>query len=122
MRTRVAVIGVGLMGSSLAKHLVAAGFPVTVHDVDPAKVDALVKLGATKAAAPERIPREVDVVMLSLPNSHAVDEVLFDTLGLPQTGRRGLVVVDCSTPLADARRSQAVGRVLERDGPERRAW
>ena len=55
MSKRIAVVGVGLMGSSLARHLVTAGFPVTVHDVDPAKVDALVKLGAKKAAAPERI-------------------------------------------------------------------
>ena len=34
MSKRIAVIGVGLMGSSLAKHLVTAGFPVTVHDTD----------------------------------------------------------------------------------------
>lgn len=41
MSTRIAVVGVGLMGSSLAKHLLSAGFPVTVHDADPAKVEAL---------------------------------------------------------------------------------
>lgn len=98
MSIRIAVVGVGLMGSSLAKHLLSAGFPVTVHDADPAKVEALVKLGAKKARAPDRIPPEVDVVMLSLPNSHIVDEVLFETLKLPQTGRKGLTVVDCSTP------------------------
>ena len=100
MSTRIAVIGVGLMGSSLARHLISAGFPVTVHDVDPAKVEALVKLGA-KTAAPDRIAPEVDVVMLSLPNSHVVDTVLFETLKLPETGRKGLVVVDCSTPDPD---------------------
>ena len=101
MNPRIAVIGVGLMGSSLARHLLAAGFPVTVHDTDPAKVDALVTLGAKKAASPDAIPPEVDVVMLSLPNSHVVDDVLFKALKLPGTGRKGLVVVDCSTPDPD---------------------
>ena len=51
MSKRVAVVGVGLMGSSLAKHLVNAGFPVIVHDTDPAKVDAMVKLGAKNRRA-----------------------------------------------------------------------
>lgn len=101
MSTRIAVVGVGLMGSSLAKHLLSAGFPVTVHDVDPAKVETLVRLGAKKAATPEQIPPEVDVIMLSLPNSHIVDEVLFQTLKLPETGRKGLIMVDCSTPDPD---------------------
>jgi len=95
MSTRIAVIGVGLMGSSLARHLLSASFPVTVHDSDPAKVDALVKLGAKKAAAPDRIPPEVDVVMLSLPNSHIVDDVNKDSRLILGLGAK----VDCPLPL-----------------------
>jgi 3-hydroxyisobutyrate dehydrogenase-like beta-hydroxyacid dehydrogenase len=101
MSKRIAVVGVGLMGTSLAKHLVNAGFPVIVHDTDPAKVDAMVKLGAKKASRPEQIAAEVDVIMLSLPNSHIVDDVLINTLNLLETGRKGLIVVDCSTPDPD---------------------
>ena len=101
MSKRIAVVGVGLMGSSLARHLVTAGFPVIVHDVDPAKVEALVKLGATRAASPGEIPAQVDVVMLSLPNSHIVNDVLINSLKLLEQGRKGLIVVDCSTPDPD---------------------
>lgn len=101
MSTRIAVVGVGLMGSSLTKHLVDAGFPVIVHDTDPAKVDAMVKLGAKRASRPEQIAAEVDVIMLSLPNSHIVDDVLVNALKLLETGRKGLIVVDCSTPDPD---------------------
>ena len=100
MSKRIAVVGVGLMGSSLARHLVNAGFPVIVHDVDPAKVDALVKLGAKSRGARE-IAGQVDVVMLSLPNSHVVNDVLINSLKLLETGRKGLIVVDCSTPDPD---------------------
>src|SRR6186713_1436439 len=101
MSTRIAVVGVGLMGNSLAKHLIAAGYPVTVHDVDPAKVDALVKLGARKAAAAADIAPEVDVIMLSLPNSHVVNDVVTNSLKLFEKGRAGQILVDASTPDPD---------------------
>jgi 3-hydroxyisobutyrate dehydrogenase-like beta-hydroxyacid dehydrogenase len=39
--------------------------------------------------------------MLSLPNSHIVDDVLVNSLKLLETGRKGLIVVDCSTPDPD---------------------
>jgi 2-hydroxy-3-oxopropionate reductase len=98
MSKRIAVVGVGLMGSSLARHLLGAGFAVTVHDLDPAKVEAVVKEGARKADSPDRIASQVDVIMLSLPNSHIVNEVVTDTLKLFETGSKGLVVIDTSTP------------------------
>ena len=98
MSKRIAVVGVGLMGSSLARHLLAAGFAVTVHDIDPAKVEAVVKEGAKKADSPDRIASQVDVIMMSLPNSHIVNEVAKDTLKLFKTGRNGLIIIDTSTP------------------------
>ena len=101
MSKRIAVVGVGLMGTSLAKHLVAGGYPVIVYDLDPAKVEALVKLGAKRAPAPDRIAAEVDVIMLSLPNSYIVDDVITNSLKLFETGRKGMFVIDTSTPDPD---------------------
>src|SRR5882762_9520505 len=113
MSKRIAVVGVGLMGSSLAKHLLSAGYPVTVHDLDPAKVEALVSAGATKARAADQIAAAVDVIMLSLPNSHIVNDVLTNSLKLFETGRKGLIVVDASTPDPDMSVEMA-GRLRER--------
>ncbi len=101
MSKRIAVVGVGLMGSSLAKHLLAAGYPVIVHDSDTAKVEALVKLGARKLAAPDEIAAEVEVIMLSLPNSHVVNDVVANSLRLFDKGRKGQILVDASTPDPD---------------------
>jgi 3-hydroxyisobutyrate dehydrogenase-like beta-hydroxyacid dehydrogenase len=60
-----------------------------------------VKLGAKKLDAPHRIASEVDVIMMSLPNSYIVNDVVNDSLKLFETGRKGLIVVDCSTPDPD---------------------
>jgi len=113
MSKRIAVVGVGLMGSSLARHLVSAGYPVIVHDLDPAKVEALVKLGAGRARAADQIAAEVDVIMLSLPNSHVVNDVLTNSLKLFETGHKGLIVVDTSTPDPDLS-AQMAARLRER--------
>jgi len=113
MSKRIAVVGVGLMGSSLARHLVSAGYPVIVNDLDPAKVEALVKLGAKRARAADQIAAEVDVIMLSLPNSHVVNDVLTNSLKLFETGHKGLIVVDTSTPDPDMS-AQMAARLRER--------
>ena len=96
-KQRIAFIGVGLMGQHLARYLLAAGFPVIAHDLEPGKVDAMVKLGATRVGAPADIAAQVDVIMLSLPNSQIVNDVIRNTLQLPQKGRSGQIVVDAST-------------------------
>jgi 2-hydroxy-3-oxopropionate reductase len=116
MSKKIAVVGVGLMGSSLARHLLAAGFAVTVHDMDPAKVEAIVKEGGKKAGSPGQIASQVDVVMLSLPNSHVVNEVVTDTLRLFETGSKGLVVIDTSTP--DPEMSAELAAQLRQKGIE----
>ena len=113
MNKRIAVVGTGLMGSSLAKHLLSAGYPVVVHDLDPAKVAALVNLGAKTARAADEIAAAADVIMLSLPNSYVVNDVLTNSLKLFETGRKGLIVVDTSTPDPDMS-VQMAARLRER--------
>jgi 3-hydroxyisobutyrate dehydrogenase-like beta-hydroxyacid dehydrogenase len=116
MKHRVGFVGVGLMGGWLARHLLAAGYPVIAHDLDPAKVDAIVAAGGKKVASPEQIAAQVDVIILSLPNSKIVDDVVRNSLKLFETGRKGLILLDAST--ADPVMSKALAAELAAKGIE----
>ena len=111
---RIGFIGVGLMGSAMSKHLMDAGFTVTVHDTDPACVAAAVKLGAKTVASPDQIAGQVDVLMFSLPTSRIVDDVVRNQLKLFQTGKPGLIVLDATT--ADPEQSAALAAELAKVG------
>jgi 2-hydroxy-3-oxopropionate reductase len=113
-RNRVGFVGLGLMGHGMVKNLLAAGFPLIGYDIDPAKVDAIVKLGGIRAETPEQIPPQVDVIILSLPDSPTVNEVAHKSLNLFEARRPGLVLIDTTT--ADPILSEALAsRLRERD-------
>lgn len=59
---RVGFIGLGNMGRPMARNLLAAGFPLTVADLDPSPVAELVALGASAAATPREVAETSDVV------------------------------------------------------------
>ena len=96
MAQRIGFIGVGLMGSVLARNLLSAGYSVTAHDIDSVKVEAIAKAGGKKASSPDQIPSQVDVIIMSLPNSECVNDAV-KALKLLESGRKGLIVVDAST-------------------------
>ena len=67
---RVGVVGLGIMGSAMATHLVAAGFSVTGYDIVRDKVDALVRGGGSGATSPAELAGQADVVVTSLATAH----------------------------------------------------
>jgi 2-hydroxy-3-oxopropionate reductase len=115
-RNRVGFVGLGLMGHGMAKNLLSAGFHLIGYDLDPTKVDAIVKLGGSRTEAPEEIPPQVDVIILSLPDSPMVNEVVHRSLKLYQTGRPGLTLIDTTT--ADPVLSEALASQLREGGIE----
>lgn len=68
----VGFVGIGIMGSRMCRNLLKAGFPLVVCDVDPKAVQALEKEGATSAPTPAEVAKQVEVLLLSLPNSPEV--------------------------------------------------
>src|SRR3954468_2117697 len=86
---RVAVIGVGIMGSAIARNLVKAAFRVTGYDPDGGRLDLLRESGGTPCASAAEAAREADIVLTSLPSAKALAATATALIGL---NRRGLVV------------------------------
>jgi 3-hydroxyisobutyrate dehydrogenase len=75
---QVAMLGVGIMGSAMARNLVAAGLRTSVWDRSPSATAALSEAGALAAASPEEAVREARVVITMLPTADVVNSVIFD--------------------------------------------
>jgi 3-hydroxyisobutyrate dehydrogenase-like beta-hydroxyacid dehydrogenase len=91
----VAVIGLGGMGSGMAKALLDAGYPVTVYNRTASKAEPLVAAGATLAPSAAAAGAGAQVVVLSLADEHAVEQVLFGEVVWKL--KPGTTVVDTST-------------------------
>ena len=73
----VAVLGTGIMGSAMARNLVAAGLPTTVWDRSPQATAPLTDAGAMVADAPADAVRAASVVITMLPTADVVESVMF---------------------------------------------
>jgi 3-hydroxyisobutyrate dehydrogenase-like beta-hydroxyacid dehydrogenase len=92
----VGFIGLGVMGKSMARNLIKAGFSVTVHNRSRAAVDELAKEGARAASSPAEVAAASEIVALCLPDTPDVEHVLFAADGVVPALKSG-VVIDFST-------------------------
>jgi 3-hydroxyisobutyrate dehydrogenase len=96
-QSRLGFIGLGYLGSRMARRLAAAGFPMLIHDRDREKTKELVALGATVAPNPETLAEEADVVLSCLPSDVAVKGVYLGRGKLLESARPGTRIVELST-------------------------
>ena len=100
----VGYIGLGIMGKSIARNILKAGFPIVVHNRSRAAVMELVAEGARQAFSPSEVAAQTDIVFTNLPDSPDVETVVLGQNGIIETAREGQVYVDNSTiPPAAAR-------------------
>jgi 3-hydroxyisobutyrate dehydrogenase len=91
---RIGIIGVGNMGSRIAKRLLDAGEAIVGYDRYEARQAAT---GIRFASSPGSLVSDVDVVLLSLPDSQVVESVVLSEEGLVSHSHSGQIVVDLST-------------------------
>ncbi len=91
---RIGIIGVGNMGSRIAKRLLDAGEEIVGYDRYEARQAAT---GIRFASSPGSLVSDVDVVLLSLPDSQVVESVVLSEEGLVSHSHSGQIVVDLST-------------------------
>jgi 3-hydroxyisobutyrate dehydrogenase-like beta-hydroxyacid dehydrogenase len=112
LRTRLGFIGLGLLGSRIARRLIAAGFPMIVYNRDPTKSAPLAELGAEVARHPQELAPQVDVVLSCLTDGAAVEEVYLGEGNVVRGARPGARIIELSTIAPETSRQlhQAAGR------------
>lgn len=101
----IGFIGLGRMGSRICRHIIAKGGErVLVYDLDPARVQAAVDVGAAAAASVAALAAEAGVIFSSLPMPADVERVALGPGGIAGHARPGTVYFDLSTNAPDAAR------------------
>jgi 2-hydroxy-3-oxopropionate reductase len=97
MPEQIGFIGLGVMGRPMAKHLVAKGHRLTVHNRSRGAVDDLVSAGATAGEHAADVARRSDIVITMLPDTSDVDLALTGPTGVLSGLRPKTIVIDMSS-------------------------
>jgi 3-hydroxyisobutyrate dehydrogenase-like beta-hydroxyacid dehydrogenase len=105
MQKSVGLIGLGNIGSYFTQQLLNAGYPLTVLDIDSARLKQAEDLGAHTAQTPGELAEKSDVIVLALPSSKQVAEVMDGNAGILAHIRPGHLIIDTGTtqPAVDIR-------------------
>ena len=120
-KPHIGFIGLGVMGSRMAKTLARAGYTLDVFDVEPGKIQALITDGATPATSARAAAQKSDLVFSSLPWPATVREVYLGAGGVLEGARPGTILIDTSTVDPETTRAVHAGAaardVQYLDGP-----
>lgn len=99
---KIGFIGLGEMGSPMAKNLVKAGYPVFVFDIRKEAADELVKSGAKACPSPEDVGKSADVTFVMARITEQVEAIVLGDKGLLDGCKPGACIVISATinPLA----------------------
>jgi 3-hydroxyisobutyrate dehydrogenase-like beta-hydroxyacid dehydrogenase len=99
MITTIAYLGLGTMGSGMASNLLKARYKLTVWNRNAEKCEPFARKGARVAQTPADAVRDVDLILYSLSNDQAVEEVVFGAKGILSGSKEGQIAIDMSTVL-----------------------
>ena len=93
---KIGFIGLGVMGTPMAGHLLKAGHLLFVHTVGKVAQE-IVDGGATVCTNARGVAERADIVFIMVPDTPDVEQVLFGEYGVASGLARGKTVVDCSS-------------------------
>lgn len=114
-RPSLGFAGIGLMGLPMCRGLLAAGYPLTVWNRNPAKCAVLVEAGARQVTSPAELCEHADIVMLCLADTAVVREVVFGEGGIVEGAKNAQLLVDFSSLEPTATREMAA-QLAQRTG------
>jgi 3-hydroxyisobutyrate dehydrogenase-like beta-hydroxyacid dehydrogenase len=95
----ISYVGLGTMGGGMASNLLKAGYKLTVWNRTGEKCEPFTRKGARVADTPADAVRDTELVMYSLSNDQAVEEVVFGAKGILSGIKEGQIAMDMSTVL-----------------------
>jgi 3-hydroxyisobutyrate dehydrogenase len=114
MDTSIGFIGLGIMGSGMARNLLKAGYGVTVWNRTAERSRPLAEAGAVVAASPSGVAARSTVIVTCVSDTPDVEAVLLGPQGVIHGARPGALVIDCSTISPQATRT--IGESLHEKG------
>ncbi|MCS0791159.1 NAD(P)-dependent oxidoreductase [Cytobacillus pseudoceanisediminis] len=95
--TVIGFVGTGVMGKSMAGHLLKAGYPLVVYTRTKEKASELIKNGAEWAETPLEVAKKANVIITIVGYPADVEEVYLGENGIITNGRENTYVIDMTT-------------------------
>ena len=111
---KLGFIGIGYMGSPIARRLLEAGFKLTAYDRDSSKAQELIRYGGVVAESVASLSASCDVILSCLPNDEVVESAYKGPDGVIANAHRGSVAIDLSTVSPET--SQELSRLGSESG------
>lgn len=97
LETKIGFIGIGVMGRSMASHLMNGGFTTHIHTRTKAKAEDLLQNGAAWEDSPEAVAAAADVVITMVGYPHDVEQIYLGENNILRNCRAGSIVIDMTT-------------------------
>jgi 3-hydroxyisobutyrate dehydrogenase/glyoxylate/succinic semialdehyde reductase len=94
MNKTVGIVGLGIMGSAIARNLVERGWQVIGYDIDAARRNELALAGVAIAGDVKQVAHDAPIIMTSLPSAAAADDV---ARTIADSGQPPRIVIELST-------------------------
>lgn len=110
---KIGFIGLGIMGKPMAKNLLKANHELIVYDINSEAVAEVAAAGATAAKSAADVAAQTPVIILMLPNSPHVKEVVLGKDGVIESVKAGTAVIDMSS-IAPAASQEVAAALAEK--------
>lgn len=109
---KIGFIGLGVMGSSMAKNLITAGHELTVYNRTRSKAQGVLQEGAAWGETPAAVARESELIITIVGFPQDVEEVYFGNSGVLAEATEGMILIDMTTssPALAEKIAEAAGK------------
>lgn len=97
MSEKIGFIGLGAMGQPMSRRLLAAGYKLVVYDLRKEAIEVLVEKGAEAAASVKEVAEKCRKVITIVPNSEAVEKVVFGGQGFLEGAQAGDILIEMTS-------------------------